>query len=510
MPNQLKAGAILTYVTLFLNSVIGLLYTPFLTLKLGQAEYGLYSLVASVVGSLTILDFGFGNALIRYTANLKAKKQEQKLKEMFGMFFVIFCGIALVALIIGLIVYFNTENLFSRNMTDEELRKMKIMLLLMIFNLCFTFVMSVYRSIIVAYERFVFQKVINLIRIVLNPLVMVIFLCYGYRAITMVVLQTIFNVLTLLADYYYCKRKLDIKFVFGKFDFAFLKEVCLYSFWIFLNAIMDKIYWSLGQGVLGVYCGTKIVAIYGIAIQLQQMYMSFSTAISGVLLPKVTSMVAVKENDKAVSDLFIRTGRLQFIIMSFVLCGFTLFGRQFIELWVGESYSQAYTICLLFFFPLLVPLIQNVGITILQAKNKMKFRCVSYVIIAFVSFLVSLPLSKHYGAIGCAASTAGGLVLGQIIIMNIYYEKRIGLDILGFWKEIFKMSIAPILISILSYQLLDYVIIDSYFDLIVAIVLFTVLYLPIFWFASMNRYEKDLFGGMLTKILRIKKNVRNR
>lgn len=510
MPNQLKAGAILTYVTLFLNSAIGLIYTPFLTLKLGQAEYGLYSLVASVVGSLTVLDFGFGNALIRYTAKLRAEKNEQKLKEMYGMFFIIFCGIALLALIIGLVVYFNTENIFSQNMTSEELRKMKIMLLLMIFNLCFTFVMSVYRSIIVAYERFIFQKVINLIRIVLNPLVMVIFLLFGYKAITMVVLQTIFNVLTLLADYYYCKRKLNIQFVFGKFDSAFLKEVSLYSFWIFLNAIMDKIYWSLGQGVLGVYCGTKIVAIYGIAIQLQQMYMSFSTAISGVLLPKITSMVSVSGNEKAVSELFIKTGRLQFIIMSFVLCGFTLFGRQFIELWVGESYSQAYVICLLFFFPLLVPLIQNVGITILQAKNKMKFRCVSYVIIALISFLVSLPLSKHYGAVGCASSTAGALVLGQVIIMNIYYEKRIGLDIIGFWKEIIKMSVAPILISILSYQLLDYVIIDSYFDLIVAIVLFTVLYLPIFWFASMNQYEKDLFGGMLTKILRIKKNARNR
>ena len=480
MPNQLKAGAILTYVTLFLNSAIGLIYTPFLTLKLGQAEYGLYSLVASVVGSLTVLDFGFGNALIRYTAKLRAEKKDQKLKEMYGMFFIIFCGIALLALIIGMVVYFNTENIFSQNMTSEELRKMKIMLLLMIFNLCFTFVMSVYRSIIVAYERFVFQKVINLIRIVLNPLVMVIFLLFGYKAITMVVLQTIFNVLTLLADYYYCKRKLNIQFVFGKFDSAFLKEVSLYSFWIFLNAIMDKIYWSLGQGVLGVYCGTKIVAIYGIAIQLQQMYMSFSTAISGVLLPKITSMVSVSGNEKAVSELFIKTGRLQFIIMSFVLCGFTLFGRQFIELWVGESYSQAYVICLLFFFPLLVPLIQNVGITILQAKNKMKFRCVSYVIIALISFLVSLPLSKHYGAVGCASSTAGALILGQVIIMNIYYKKRIGLNIIGFWKEIIKMSIAPILISILSYQLLDYVIIDSYFDLIIAIVLFTVLYLLIF------------------------------
>lgn len=510
MANQIKAGAVLTYVTLFLNSAIGLLYTPFLTSRLGQNEYGLYSLVASVVGSLTVLDFGFGNALIRYTAKLKARNEQQKLKEMFGMFFLIFCFTALVMLVAGAILYFNTDNLFHRSMNAEELHKIRLMMALMIFNLCFTFVMNMYRSVIVAYERFVFQKTINLIRIILNPVVMVIFLLYGYKAVTMVVLQTIFNVLTLCADYYYCKRKLHIQFVFAKFDFSFLKEVCLYSFWIFLNAIMDKIYWSLGQGVLGVYCGAKIVAVYGIAIQLQQMYMSFSTAISGVLLPKITSMVAVGGQDKAVSDLFIRTGRLQFIVMSFVLAGFTLFGRQFINIWVGGSYDEAYFICLLFFFPLLVPLIQNVGITILQARNQMRFRCVSYVIIAAVSLLCSLPLSQRYGASGCAVSTAAALLLGQGVVMNVYYKKRIRLDIACFWKEITKMSFAPLAVSVAAYFIIRQCVIDSYMRLLIAIVLFSLIYIPVFWFASMNRYERDLFGGMVLKIFKHRKNVGNK
>ncbi|MDD6164917.1 MAG: oligosaccharide flippase family protein [Bacteroidales bacterium] len=509
MPNQIRAGAVLTYLTLFLNSVIGLIYTPFLTRMLGQGEYGLYSLVASVVGSLTILDFGFGNALIRYTARLRAERAEQKLKQMYGMFFVIFCGIALLSLIVGLILYFNIDTLFSRNMNSEELSKVRVMFLLLIFNLAFTFIMSVYRSIIVAYERFVFQKVINLIRIILNPLVMVVLLLFGYKAVSMVVVQTIFNVLTLCADYYYCKRKLNVSFVFGKFDFAFLKEVCLYSFWIFLNAIMDKVYWSMGQGVLGVYCGAKIVAVYGIAIQLQQMYMSFSTAISGVLLPKITSMVTIKGNEKAVSDLFIRTGRLQFIIMSFVVCGFVLFGKQFILLWVGEEYLQAYTICLLFFFPLLVPLIQNVGITILQARNMMRFRSVSYVIIALLAFVASLPLSKHYGALGCAASTCGALVLGQIIIMNVYYQRRVCLDIAAFWKEICKMSLAPLAVTILSYFVIRQLTLNSYTSLFVAITAFSLVYLSIFWFVSMNRYERDLLGGMIAKILKTKRKCRS-
>lgn len=71
--NQLKAGAILNYVVLFLNNILGLLYMPYLLRMLGQNEYGLYSLVASVIAYLTVLDLGFGNAIIRYTAKFKAE-----------------------------------------------------------------------------------------------------------------------------------------------------------------------------------------------------------------------------------------------------------------------------------------------------------------------------------------------------------------------------------------------------------------------------------------------------
>ena len=497
--NQIKAGALLSYITLILNSVIALLYTPFMTFKLGQAEYGLYSLVASIISTLTVLDLGFGNAVIRYTAKFKAENKEKELGKMYGMFFIIFSIIAFVSLIIGGVIYFNIDLLFGQSMSEGELGKLRIMFILLIFNLAFTFVMSVYRSIIVAYERFVFQKLINLTRIILNPIVMVVLLSYGYKAITMVVVQTIFNVATLLLDYYYCKKKLNIKFRFARFDIPLLKEVSVYSFWVFINVIMDRIYWSLGQSVVGIYCGAKLVAVYGIAIQIQQMYMSFSTAISGILLPKITALTTQKNSEKQVSDLFIRTGRLQFIVMSFILSGFVVFGRQFIELWVGNSYSDAYYICLLFFFPLLVPLIQNVAISILQARNQMRFRSLLYLVISLVSFVASLPLTKYYGVIGCAIATSCALFLGHVLIMNIYYQKRVDLDIISFWKEIIKMAIIPFILSLGSLYLLNNLIISNWISFIIGIIFFSLLYIPLFWLFSMNKYEKDLVKNIISK-----------
>ena len=90
---------------------------------------------------------------------------------------------------------------------------------------------------------------------------------------------------------------------------------------------------------------------------LQQMYMQFSTSIASVLLPKMTAMVAKSNNHKEISDLFIKTGRLQGIVMLFILSGFIVFGKSFIILWAGSGYLDSYYITLIFFVALFVPLI---------------------------------------------------------------------------------------------------------------------------------------------------------
>ena len=300
--NQLKAGAVLNYIVILLNTLVGLLYTPYMLRMMGQSEYGLYSLVASVIAYLTILDLGLGNAVVRYTAKYRAEGKQTEQYEMFGMFFILYIIIGAIALIAGSALYFNVDAMFGDTMTALELDKARIMMLLLVFNLAFTFPMSIFGSIITAYERFVFPRVVNIIRITLNTAVMICLLHMGYKAIAMVVVQTVFNVLTLILNYIYCRKELKIKMYFRKFKWGFLKEVAIYSFWIFLNVIMDRIYWSTGQFVLGAMVGTAAVAVFAVAIQLQHLYMQCSTAVSSVFLPKVTSMVTTSNDKVAISN----------------------------------------------------------------------------------------------------------------------------------------------------------------------------------------------------------------
>jgi len=498
--NQLKAGAVLSYLILGLNNLVGLVYTPYMLRMMGQSEYGLYALVTSVIAYLTILDLGFGNTIIRYTAKFRAENKSEELHSMFGMFVTLYMAISLITILLGTVLYFNIDLIYSKALTADELQKVHIMIILLIFNLAFTFPLSIFGSIITAYENFVFQRLIRIARIILNTGVMIILLEMGYRAIGMVVLITILNLATLLINFWYCKVKLKIKIRFKGFDRNLFKELSGYSFFIFLGALVDRLYWSSGQIILGAFIGTAAIAVFSVAIQLQQMYSSFSTAIPGVFLPKITAMTTKEHSHREISDLFIKTGRIQFIILAFVLTGFILFGEQFITLWAGPDYKETYYITLLFFIPMTIPLIQNIGLTILMARNQMKFRSVLYVFIAIFSVVLQLLLVKRYGGIGSAIAICTALVLGQIIAMNIYYYKKQNIDIPKFWKEIGRMSVSPIITGVLTYFILQTVELNNVAKLAAGMVVFSAIYLPLFWFTSMNAYEKQLLVKPLQKV----------
>ena len=132
----------------------------------------------------------------------------------------------------------------------------------------------------------------------------------------------------------------------------------------------------------------------------------------------------------------------------------------------------------------------------------MKFRSLLYLVISLVSFGAQIPLAKYYGGVGCACAVAGALILGQIIVMNVYYHVKQKIDIVRFWIEIFKMSLMPAVLTVGSYYILTLFSIDSVAKLVSAITLYLVVYLPLFFVFSMNSYERELILNPLKKMLR--------
>ena len=226
--NQRKAGAILSYVSILVSMLIQLLYTPYLVRMLGQSEYGLYSLISSIIGYLTILDLGFGNAIVVYTSKYIAQKKYDEEQKLHGMFSVVFTILGIIAAILGLILFFNIDNIFRNTMSIKEIQKAKIMMLILTFNLAITFPFSIYSSIISAYEKFTFQKIMAILNSLLKPLLMIPLLSLGYKSITMSLVITIVNIIVLFSNYLFCRKKLKIKIKFSGIDKILFKTILRY------------------------------------------------------------------------------------------------------------------------------------------------------------------------------------------------------------------------------------------------------------------------------------------
>ena len=383
--NQLKAGVILSNISMGVGYFISIIYTPIMLRLLGQNEYGLYNLVASVVAYLGILNFGFGSAYMRYYSKYKAQEDRERIAVLNGMFLIVFSVIGLIAVIAGTILALNTELIFGSKLTNIELSKAKILMMILTINLAILFPNNIFTSHIIANEKFVFRQLVEMFNKIANPLVVLPALLMGYGSVGMALVTTVLNIFIEIVNAIYCIRKLKIRFSFSKFDIKLMSEMTVFSSFIFINLVIDQINWNIDKLILGRFYGTVSVAVYGLAAQFNTYYLLVSCNIYNVFIPRVHRLVAQSDNSDELIKLFTKIGRVQFIVLSLISTWLVFFGRPFINMWAGNNYDASYPIVLLLIIPATIPLIQNIGIEIQRAKNMHQFR-------SWVYFLLHLQI----------------------------------------------------------------------------------------------------------------------
>lgn len=492
---QRKIGILLTYLGQVVQLLSGLFYTPVMLRLLGQNEYGLYTLVNSVVSYLGLLNFGFSGSYLRFYSRLKANNDTKEIARLNGMFISIFFIISLLCLLCGGAMIWNIESVFGNGLSLAEYRRARILMGLLVVNMSLNFPLSVFDSSIIAHEEFIFQRLVILIQHLLNPFISLPLLMLGYGSISLVCVTTVLSMLKIIVCIHFCKKRLGIQFLFEGFRFSLFKEMWTFTFFIFLNSVIDQINWNMDKLLIGRILGTVSVAIYGVAAQLNGMYLNFSTAVSNVFIPKVNRIVAKGNNvNYELTRLFVQVGRIQAIILMLIISGFVIFGRPFIYFWAGKYYEEAYETALLLMIPVTIPLIQNLGIEIQRAKNKHQVRSIIYLVMAVVNFGISIPFINSFGIRGAALGTAFSLVSGNIFFMNWYYNRYIGLDIFLFWKSIITFFPAFIIPFIFGKVLMKIANLYNPVHFTISIFIYIGVYSISVWKLGMNTEEKSMIA----------------
>lgn len=498
---NIKIGAILTYITQFLSIAISFVYVPIMLGKLGQAEYGLYSIVQTLITYLQMSEMGIGTTATRYNSKYISENDVDGQKSINGMFFKLYLGIAFFCVVLSIVLYAFLDKIYV-NYSAESVALIKSLFVIAVINLVITFVFKIFNAIIIAYEDFIFIKLLTLIQTVLGPAGMLAVLFLGFRSIGMLCVTTGLSLIFGLIQMLFCLNKYRIKFNVKAKDKDLFKTIFSFTIFVFINSLATQFMLNSDKIVISIIIDETAVAIYAIVIQFYTYAYGFSNVFSGFYLPRFTKIIATEKKitNNIVNDM-IRIARIQVVVSGLIFGGFLAIGYPFIIKWVGAEYSSAYLLTVIVLFTEVIGSTQSTFNALMQAMNLHKTRALLSLIITFVKIVFTIIGTYYWGLLGCAIAFLIGWALKQLVF-NFYYYK-VGINIKEFWSNIIKIllpiAVVVVLLWGLTFYMLNLIPATNYFVILVYAVIYTILYIVLMWCIGLNANEKRALMKLLLR-----------
>ncbi len=492
--NERKAGAVLSYITVITDAAIGFLFVPILISFLGKDQFGLYQMVGSFIAYLGLMDFGLSNTTTRYYARYLAQNDARSQENFLAVCGILYAIISLLVIAAGLTLLPFIIPFYEKTLSPRDIITAKYMFYILLGNVALILPSKIFYAVINAHQKFLFSKGIAVFTSLFRPLSVVGFLCLRNSVMTIVIVQTVFNLFMFVAAAYFAFCVLKARFKLYSWDKKYVYEILSFSLFIFLLAMVDIIYIKTGHLILGAVIGTGAVAVYAIAVQIVMIYRYMSGGIYGVFLPYFSAEASKGESMKNINAAFLKTSRLQFILLGLIGSGFVVLGKEFITFWVGKSFEQSYFCAVTLMAAYLFFSSQTSASLIVQAKGKHAPYALTVFACGLLNFALIIPMTKMFGLAGCVGTTAFCLILGQGL-SDIYFWRKIKIDIKGYLKNSARLLCPILVMTAAGLWLNGFIKTDNFAFFFVKGIIYTAFFAALMWFwrgFGFDSYEKTL------------------
>lgn len=495
MPKSAIAkGALISYISIFLNLVISFAYTPWMIHKIGISDYGLYSLASSFIGYF-ILDFGMSSSIARFIAKYRAEGREDKVENMLGLTTKIYLGIDIVIFVVLTVLYFFVSGVF-KGLTPEEIERFKLLYIISGSFSVLSFVFKPMSGAMMAYEYFVENKLLDMVTRVGTVSIVALLLLFNGNVFTLVFVTGLVGFAVNVSKYLIFTHKSHLKINWKFFDKAELMVLFSFSAWIFLKGLAQRFRFTLVQSVLGILSNSTEISIFSMSMMLEGTIYTLSSALNGLFLPKVTRLS--QNNDrKTIIELMVRVGRIQLFIIALIFSGFCLFGKEFLVLWAGPEFQKVYYVLICLVVSNLVSLTQQIANDLVYAENKVKGFALIVLVASAIGLIVSVLLASRLGAVGCGIGTGLALV-STVVANNVFYKRKMQLEVGTFFKQCHFRILPPLVVlGLVFWGIKQFFVMDSWLALIVGAAVYCIAYFLISYLFLFNKEEKSLIKGFM-------------
>lgn len=493
---QLKIGAIISYAGIIINILSGLLYTPWMVKELGTSDYGLYTLATSFI-AFFLFDFGIGNSVARFISKYRSENNEEAVGDFLSVVYKLYLIISIIIFAALVVIYFFIENIFV-SLTPHEIARFRVVFIIVGIYSVFSFPFNTLNGILISHEKFIQLKLCSTLQKLLTIALMVPALLFNFGLYALIIVNAFVGVIVIIIKLLIIgKTKTKVHWKF--FDWAMMKTIVSFSIWVSVIGLSEHFITGIHPTLLSSLSGSAATAVFGIANTIRTYTWSFADALNGMFLPKVARLETQENSKQKIDDLFVKVGRIQFIIIGAIISGFIVVGKNFITVLFDAEYIDAYPVVILMIIPYLGTLTQEVAKSKLYVNDKVKYQTIAMVAAAVVSTLIAIITIPSLGVFGSGIGISIGLIVG-FIINNIIYKKYLNINVGKFYKECFLKLLPVIALVVAAALAITYLIpLGGITGLVVDGGIYVVLYIAAMWFIGMNKSERAIFTDIIKR-----------
>ena len=341
-------NSIVLYAKLGINTILALVTTRYALKVLGIDDFGLFSLIGSVITFINIVNTIMVSTCNRFLAVSIGKGDIKEVNKTFNINLTIFLGCALLLLMIGLPIghWYVVNHVNYNGSIDNAL----LVLYFSVVGSVLSTIATPYNGLLMAKERFIlFSAVDVFVHVVRFLSVISLLFFFSNKLMVYTIFYSLASIIPLIVYWAYCSRTFPdiVKWKLVK-DHSSYSEVFKFSGWVAYGAIAMVGRNQAAAVLVNTFFNTAMNTALGLANSLNQYVMLFANSLTQPMQPQITKSYAAGNYERT-NELLIMSTKFSFLLMLLISCPFFVGADWILGLWLGDvpSYAVSFTLLLI-------------------------------------------------------------------------------------------------------------------------------------------------------------------
>jgi O-antigen/teichoic acid export membrane protein len=493
------------YLAIAISAVVGLLVLPINIGYLGESAYGLWMLTASITAYFSVLELGYGSAVIKFVAEYRAKRDTHALNEILSTLFTVFTAMGVVVYAIALLMAWLLPYIF--NLEPGQVGTGRAILLIIAANVAFHFVFAVYGGVVNGFQRYYLNNVIGTAAMLVGAAVNVLVLWLGYGLIELVAATTLVR----MAPYYLYRR--NAKAVFPDLEVSVrlfrrerLREVTGFSVYLAITDWSSRLNYTVDTFMIGIFLNTTAVGVYSVGLRLSEALFRMTNQLHTFLFPAIVHQ-ATEGRIEEQRRLLVQATRFQ-LAVAMALCGTVIaVADVLIHTWVGPGFEKGFLTAQLLAYVVVLRAWMGLPSTLLRGSGQAAFVAKVAASCAVANVLLSVVLVRLMGLVGVALGTAIPVTAIAAVAIFPAACRAVRLPVFQGYRQVVWPALWPALVVMTGVALTRHLVPLRLAYVLAHMAVGALAYVVLFVACGLDRDERHWFTTKLTELWRRRAQV---